>query len=384
MDEPLVSCLMPTADRRRFVPLALRQFLAQDWPNKELIIVDDGNDGVADLVPEHPQLRYRRLPRRASVGAKRNLCAEAARGELLMHWDDDDWMAPHRIRSQVGDLLAHGAELGGADRLLFLDLADGRPWEYRHPAGSRRRWVAGGTFVYRRSAWLRQRFADTSNGEDTRFAWALEGRRIAVHPQPDFYVATIHANNTCPRTRLGRAWQPWPGDLRSLMGGALADYLDPTPRGEPRMKLNLGCCDAPQPGHVNVDHVGGPGVDVVADLRQPWPWPDGSASHIRAWDIVEHLPDKIHTMNELWRCLAPGGSAEIVVPTTDGSGAFQDPTHVSFWNRRSFLYYEAGNPYRERFAHSYGIRAKFRTVAEKTETSLDGPRLTITLQAVKP
>jgi hypothetical protein len=149
------------------------------------------------------------------------------------------------------------------------------------------------------------------------------------------------------------------------------------------VKLNLGCCDALLPDHINVDVVPGPNV-FVADLRQPWPWPDSSVDHVRAWDIIEHLPDKIFTMNELWRVLKPQATAEIAVPTTDGSGAFQDPTHVSFWNRRSFLYYEAGNPYRERFAHAYGVTAKFRVVHERIDHSVDGPRLTIVLQAVKP
>jgi hypothetical protein len=149
------------------------------------------------------------------------------------------------------------------------------------------------------------------------------------------------------------------------------------------MRLNLGCCDSPLPGFVNVDSFARPGIEVV-DLREAWPWPDDSVEFVRAWDIVEHLPDKIFTMNEMWRVLAPSGSAEIVVPTTDGSGAFQDPTHVSFWNRRSFLYYESGNPYRERFADAYGIRAKFRTLHELTESTPDGPRLRIVLQSVKP
>jgi hypothetical protein len=149
------------------------------------------------------------------------------------------------------------------------------------------------------------------------------------------------------------------------------------------MKLNLGCSDAPLPGFVNVDVAPGPGVEVV-DLRRPWPWPDGSVGHVRAWDIIEHLPDQLLTMNELWRVLAPGGTAEIVVPTTDGSGAWQDPTHVSYWNRRSFLYFEAGSPYRERLARSYGIRASFRVVGERTEQNADGARLIITLAAVKP
>ena len=149
------------------------------------------------------------------------------------------------------------------------------------------------------------------------------------------------------------------------------------------MKLNLGCCDSLLDGYVNVDKVPRPGVEVV-DLAKPWPWSENSVDLVRAWDIIEHLADKIFTMNELWRVLKPGGTAEIAVPTTDGTGAFQDPTHVSFWNRRSFLYYEAGNPYRERFAHYYGIQAKFRIRSERMEKSTDGPRLTIVMEAVKP
>ncbi len=148
------------------------------------------------------------------------------------------------------------------------------------------------------------------------------------------------------------------------------------------MKLNLGAADRVLLGFVNADITPGPGITVV-DLRGAWPWPDGSVAHAVAWDIIEHLPDKIHTMNELWRVLAPGGTAEITVPTTDGPGAFQDPTHTSFWNARSFLYYEAGNIYRERFAASYGIRAAFRTVNKKVELTMDGPKLSIELEAVK-
>ena len=152
---------------------------------------------------------------------------------------------------------------------------------------------------------------------------------------------------------------------------------------EPR-RVNLGCCDAPAAGFLNVDRAPGPGVDRLVDLTLAWPWTESSLDEIRAWDIIEHLPDKLHTMNEMWRVLRPGGRAEIIVPTTDGPGAFQDPTHVSFWNRRSFLYYESGNPYRERFAASYGIRAAFRIVRERIDRTADGPKLTILLECVKP
>jgi SAM-dependent methyltransferase len=147
-------------------------------------------------------------------------------------------------------------------------------------------------------------------------------------------------------------------------------------------RLNLGCNDRHFPGYINVDRM--PPADEVADLSQRWPWPDSSIEHIIAHDIIEHLPDKIHTMNELWRVLAPGAEVEIAVPTTDGPGAWQDPTHISFWNRRSFYYYEDGQLCRERFGQHYGITARFRIVRENLEPTVDGPRLTIVLAAVKP
>lgn len=134
-------------------------------------------------------------------------------------------------------------------------------------------------------------------------------------------------------------------------------------------KLNLGCCDAILPGYTNTDLIAGPGVDVVADLSKPWPWEDSSWDLVRAWDLIEHLPDRIHTMNEAWRVLRPGGVIQIFVPTTDGRGAYQDPTHISFWNRNSFWYFEHGNIHRERFGNHYGIKARFVVAKEREVVS---------------
>lgn len=104
------------------------------------------------------------------------------------------------------------------------------------------------------------------------------------------------------------------------------------------LKLNLGCSDGHMKGWVNVDLY--PPCDVMADLSRPWnQWEDSTVDQITAWDIVEHLPSKLHTMNEAWRVLKPGGTLDLFVPTTDGRGAFQDPTHVSFWTPNDLFYY---------------------------------------------
>jgi glycosyltransferase involved in cell wall biosynthesis len=89
----LVTCIVPTADRRLFVPQAVAQFLQQDYANRELIVLDDGAQSVEDLMPDDPRVRYVRDERKSPVGIKRNRLCELARGDVIVHWDDDDWMA---------------------------------------------------------------------------------------------------------------------------------------------------------------------------------------------------------------------------------------------------------------------------------------------------
>lgn len=151
------------------------------------------------------------------------------------------------------------------------------------------------------------------------------------------------------------------------------------------MRLNLGCSDAhlPKPW-VNVDVV--PPADQLADLNGRWPWGDNTVSEIRAYDILEHLKSPIHTMNEAYRVLRPGGTFDIMVPTTDGRGWAQDPTHVCWppWNRNSFFYYTAGNAHLTRFAPQNGVRCAFKVVSEEEHMYRDHvSKLHIVLEAVK-
>jgi len=119
----LISCIMPTRNRRAFVAQAISYFLRQDYEAKELIVLDDGDDSVADLIPSDPRIHYVRLPQRLTLGAKRNRCVELAHGDLIMHWDDDDWHAPQRITLQYEALRAANAEICGLRQMLFFEPA---------------------------------------------------------------------------------------------------------------------------------------------------------------------------------------------------------------------------------------------------------------------
>ncbi len=215
---PLVSCIAPTRDRRPFVARAIRYFRRQGYPRRELILVDDGADPIADLVPEDRRIRYLRAGRRLSVGAKRNLACAEARGSVILHWDDDDWMASWRIAYQVAQLERRRADVCGLAAVLHYDPVASRAWRYVYPAAGRP-WVAGGTLCYRRELWRGNRFSDLDVGEDNAFLWSRRPKRLAVLQEERFYVALIHRRNTSRKHPAGRRWKPCdPLAVRNVMG----------------------------------------------------------------------------------------------------------------------------------------------------------------------
>lgn len=206
--QPLVSCIMPTANRRLFVPWAIEYFLRQDYPNKELVIVDDGTDVIEDLIPNDTQIRYLRLPVRHRVGAKRNLACEAAHGNIIVHWDDDDWHARHRLRYQVTELLGSGAEVCGITNPLFYDIRNRRAWQYQY-SKNQRFWLSGSTLCYLRRFWNGHRFADVDVGEDARFVFSGDPSRMTALADPTFHVGMIHPHNVSPKQTRGVCWRPY-------------------------------------------------------------------------------------------------------------------------------------------------------------------------------
>lgn len=221
---PLVSCIMPTANRRAFVPYAIAYFLAQDYPHKELVIVDDGEDSIADLVPAEPRVAYRRLAGRQTVGAKRNLACGQARGAIIAHWDDDDWHAPHRLSYQVEALQRAGADLCGINQMLFYDLRDGRAWQYVYPSPWQV-WLSGSTLCYTRAFWSANHFAQIDVGEDARFVAAARHEGVVVLPDTSFHVGVIHERNVSPKYINAACWQPHPPEeIRRLLGEDWRNY----------------------------------------------------------------------------------------------------------------------------------------------------------------
>ncbi|MDX1948720.1 MAG: glycosyltransferase family 2 protein [Pirellulaceae bacterium] len=188
---PLVSALMPTARRPEMAARAIRYFQQQDYANRELVIVDDGPDNLARFVARDSSIRYLRVEKPTSIGAKRNLAASIARGELLIQWDDDEWHGPARIRRQVRPLLDGMADITGLGNPVFFELADWRFWRYGLAAFDRLfpAKVHCGTLAYRRAVWEAAPYPDVSGPEDVLFlrqALSRQARLTAVPARSDF------------------------------------------------------------------------------------------------------------------------------------------------------------------------------------------------------
>jgi glycosyltransferase involved in cell wall biosynthesis len=204
----LVSAIMPVYGQREMAEIALASFLSQDWPNKELIVIDDSPELMADLfrVPG-VTYSYIGLTEHMKIGPKRNLACKLANGDIIVHFDSDDWSAPSRIRDQVERLLTSGKSVSGYHSMLFWDGAEA--FKYK---GSED-YSLGSGLCYRKEFWQKHSFVseDHRRWEDNVFVQAARNdNEIVAVDAGKLMVARIHPGNTCPKKprEYPRQWAP--------------------------------------------------------------------------------------------------------------------------------------------------------------------------------
>lgn len=199
---PFVTCLCLTRNRPEWLQGAIRCFQQQTYPNRELLILADGQD-VRHLVPEDdPRIRLIHLAGWPEIGAKRNYGCERAAGEVIAHFDDDDHSAPGRLADQVERLLQSGKAVTGFHSMRFTDGTQW--WKYQ----GTRNYALGTSLCYRRDWWSAHRFPSVQVGEDNQFVTAAQDAGQLVTADADeLMYATNHPGNTSPR-KLGDNWKP--------------------------------------------------------------------------------------------------------------------------------------------------------------------------------
>lgn len=232
-----VSIVTPTHGRERFHARILACVRAQTFDNWEWLVLDDSPRPSTMLSQiDDPRVTYiRHEGGRLTIGEKRNRLAGRACGDILIHFDDDDWYAPGYVATVVDHLernrldclnlrawylYDHRSRFFGYWDLMdkvgfhFCCGGDGISFgnlEAHDQIGNENGWGFG--YAYRRRVWEAVRFPAQDQGEDgVFFGSAMErfptgyirtGLGLALHEIHDGNTSTAFCQYRLPDFMIG-------------------------------------------------------------------------------------------------------------------------------------------------------------------------------------
>ena len=180
----------------------------------EWIILDDGDDKVADLFDPAAtgliNVRYVPLPAgtKLPIGAKRNRLNEIARGEIVVCWDDDDYYPPDRVKKAVTKLRSvpnKRVPVVGSSKLhMYFSDRDEiwtiGPYNANH--------CTNGTMAYWRSYFGPNRYDDTAEKAEERKFMRDWTTPVGQLESEETMLVICHAHNTFDKRKLLNTGNP--------------------------------------------------------------------------------------------------------------------------------------------------------------------------------
>ncbi|MFG2973008.1 glycosyltransferase [Streptomyces sp. NPDC048331] len=360
---PRFSVFTPS-HRPRYLDECLATLQAQtrtDW--EWIVLLNNG----ARWRPERPddRVRVEISDDSRGVGAAKRRACEFARGEILVELDHDDLLARDCLAELAAAFDAHPdavlvysntaqiSEDGGRDETRFNE-AHG--WSYEDVDVDGRRllqavamaptphnvsyiWYAPNHVrAFRRDVYEQIGGYDATRAvlDDQDLMCRLFQAGEFHHVPRCLYLQRMHPENTQRDSEVSAHIQR---ETVALYDKYIEANTLAWTRRRGLLALDLGAAHRKPPGYLGVDRHPRDGVDIVATLPKQLDLAEGSVGLLRAVDFLEHVPEKIPLINELYRLLAPGGMLMTLTPSSDGRGAYQDPTHVAYYNENSFWYY---------------------------------------------
>jgi len=198
---------------------SVRSFLEQTYPNKHLIIINDGTESFAEFDPV--LVTEIKLERKQILGALRNCAlAHLPENSLWIQWDDDDWHHPNTIQEQYNYLIAQEADMCCMTRQVQYAFARNAAWPvYR---------MIEGTILARKKEIL---YPEIAKGEDSLFfdAYREKYRVVGWNNPAHYYIRLIHGHNTWHEAHFGLAFHQknmWEisGEARNYLQHVLTHY----------------------------------------------------------------------------------------------------------------------------------------------------------------
>ena len=214
-----VSAITPTYNRRDFWPRCIRWFEAQDYPELEWVIVDNGTDPIADLLPNDSRIHYFSISQpKLTHGELMNIGFSNSTGEIGIVVDDDDWYATDRVSRQVAPFSDPNILLTGTSRLYYY--LHGTQQAYRYQNWTVVPWLAA--FALRKSVWEGRKFESRAYGADTQMIKAIPQENRFDLNDLTLLVAALHPNNASAKNLpnasfIGTPWQ----EIEKITKGAL-------------------------------------------------------------------------------------------------------------------------------------------------------------------
>jgi SAM-dependent methyltransferase len=122
------------------------------------------------------------------------------------------------------------------------------------------------------------------------------------------------------------------------------------------VRIDLGCGTNKQLGFIGVDRYPLPGVDVIANLDEPLPFPTDSVDLVFASHSLEHVKSLLATMKEIYRICKHGAQLSVLAPYSEQKLNIANPYHTWRFNEhapRFWTSYSKAPIDPEEFNHQY-------------------------------
>ena len=335
----------------------LREQTYTDW--EWVIVLNNGGELPAEVRADARVFPVRYPREGDAIGALKRFACEQCQGDVLVEFDADDLLTPDCLGKLAAAFEDEAVTFAFSNSVGFVD-GTWEPKTYSSYWG----WI-GRDFEYKGHKLIEMRSFEASPQAMRAIYWCPNhvrawrrstyweiGGHDAALPVIDDYELLcktyLHGGemrhiDECLylyRDHAGQTTKAKNPVIQAENAHVYERFIIPMAEAwahrEGLALIDLGAAFGKPEGYTGLDlH----DADVCCDLREGIPLPDNSVGIVRAYDFLEHMADPVAMMNEIHRVLAPGGWLFAEIPSTDGRGAFQDPTHKSFWNQNSFWYY---------------------------------------------
>ncbi|MRN56620.1 glycosyltransferase family 2 protein [Paenibacillus monticola] len=129
---PKISVIITTYNRKAFLHKAIESILLQDYPHKEITVIDDcSTDGTDVLMKisygDEPRVNYMRNETNSGPGNnRRKAFAAHADGEYILFLDDDDYLIDMNYLSKAVEFHQHHPEISFVAANVFLEYSQSK------------------------------------------------------------------------------------------------------------------------------------------------------------------------------------------------------------------------------------------------------------------